>query len=95
MSIPGTCLNIVGAVTTKIKQDAGTLLRLIINKPVASATITIYDNNGASGTKLATITLPATLLSDGPHGAEFNAVFTQGLTVVTTGAGLDISVVYI
>lgn len=79
--------NITSATTTVVKASAGFLHRIVINKPVASATWTLYDSTSAAGTKIATITLPATLLSDGPKVADFDGVrFSNGLTVVTAEA---------
>lgn len=77
--------NITTAATTLVKSGDGTLHALVINTPVASATITIYDNTAASGAKIGTITLPATLLAQGPISALYDIDFTIGLTVVTTG----------
>ena len=89
----GIPTNIVGAAsTTDIGVGDCVLERIVINRPVASATITVYDNTAASGTVVATITLPATLLED-THVIEYNAVCNIGCTVVTTGANLDITVV--
>lgn len=86
-------LNIAAGATTVVKSVAGTLVAVIVNKAVASSTITIYDNTAASGTKIATITNPATLLHSQmvfPYGAYF----ATGLTVVTDQAD-DITVVYV
>jgi hypothetical protein len=81
--------------TTVVKASAGILHSIVINKPTASGVITIYDNTAASGTKIATITMPATLLSDGPHLTLYDLSFDTGLTVVTSGAAQDITVTYI
>jgi hypothetical protein len=53
----------------------------------------MYDNTAGSGTKIGTITLPATLLSDGPREASYDLRFSTGLTIVTTGTS-DVTVVY-
>ena len=79
--------NITTATTTTIKSGAGVLHSLCINKTVASATVTIYDNTAASGSKIGTITLPATLLQEGGTGCDvFDVGFAIGLTIVTVGA---------
>ena len=85
--------NIASATTTVVKTTPGQLRRIIINKPVISTTITIYDNTAASGTKIATITNPGTLL-DAQIQLEYGVNFTIGLTIVTSGAD-DITVVYL
>lgn len=85
--------NISTATTTTVKNAKGYLRSIVLNKPVASATITIYDNTAASGTKIGTITLPATLLSDAPSTCYYDCEFGVGLTIVTDQA-TDITVVY-
>jgi len=88
------CVNIATATTTVIVPSRpGALLRVIVNKPLADAVITIYDSGTGSGTKIGTITFPATLLSSGPVAVEYGAVFAVGLTVVTSAA-VDLTVVY-
>lgn len=84
---------ITTATTTTVKSGSGTLRSLIINTLAASATITIYDNTAGSGTKIATITNPATLLAEGPISVTYEALFSTGLTLVTTGVQ-DITVIY-
>lgn len=84
--------NIAGAATTLIKSGAGTLARIIINKPVALSVITLYDALSATGTKIATLTNPLNLLQQ-QTTLEFNLSFDNGLTIVTSAAD-DITVVY-
>lgn len=85
-------LNIAGAATTTVKTGAGTLRRITVNKAIANGVVTIYDNTAASGTKIATITHPATLLAN-QYDLEFGTFFRTGLTVVTSAAD-DITVVF-
>lgn len=75
-----------------IKSSAGLLHSLLIGKPTANAVITIYDNTAASGTVIATITFPGTLLSSGPVPILLDVEFTTGLTVVVATAGVDLTV---
>lgn len=77
---------------TTIHNAAGYLHTVTINQPIASGTVTIYDNTAASGTKIATITLPATLLNEGPVTAIYDVNFSTGLTIVTTGTNIDVTV---
>ncbi len=86
--------NITGQATTVVKSGAGLLHALTINTPVATSVITIYDNTAASGTKIATITLPGTLLQEGPYTATYNVSFSTGLTIVTGTASSDITASY-
>lgn len=85
--------NIVGAATTTVHSGATQFRRIIVNTPVASGSITIYDSTTGSGTKIGTITLPATLVNEGPNYANYEVNCNIGLTIVTVGA-LDITVVW-
>lgn len=80
--------------TTVVKAASGFLHSITINTPAATGVITIYDNTAGSGTKIGTITMPATLLSDGPRTAIFDVLFATGLTIVTATAAQDITVSY-
>lgn len=80
--------------TTVLRSGGGILHTITINKPVANSVITVYDNTAASGTVIATITLPATLLQD-CITLTYDAHFTVGLTVVTATGASDITVSYI
>lgn len=84
-----TYTNITTQTTTTIKSGAGYLNGFVINTPVASAVWTIYDNTAGSGSKIGTVTLPATLLSSGPITVFYHTKFFTGLTVVTSGATAD------
>jgi hypothetical protein len=86
--------NINTQTTTTAKAGPGYLRRVVINKPLASGVITIYDNTAGSGTLVGVITMPATLLSDGPHSVPYDAYCATGITLVTTGADQDITVVW-
>ncbi len=84
--------NVLTATTTAVKSGSGYLKRIVINKPVASGVITIYDNTAGSGTKIATITHPATLLQ-GEINIDYDVRFSVGLTVVTSSTD-DITIVW-
>lgn len=86
--------NITTATTTVVKSGVGLLGKLIINKAVLSGVVTIYDNTAGSGTRIATITYGAALLSDPPLTAHYEVQFATGLTIVTSAA-TDITVCYI
>ena len=85
-------INVAGAATTVCTGNPGILDRIVVNKAVASGVITIYDNTAASGTKIGTITHPATLLQN-QYALEYGCRFMTGLTVVTSSTD-DITVVW-
>lgn len=85
-------LNIAGAATTLVRTGAGILERIQVNKAVASGVITIYDGLTASGTKIATVTNPGTLLHS-QFDLEYGCRFATGLTIVTSAAD-DITAIY-
>lgn len=87
--------NISTQTTTAVKASAGILHAIVVNTPLASGKIEIFDNTAASGTSLGVITRPATLLDDEPISVIYDAVFSTGLTVKTSGANQDITVIYV
>lgn len=68
--------------TNTVKSAPGTLWQVVVGTPVASSTITIYDNTAGSGTVLALITNTTDVK---PYRLEIEARFETGLTVVTSG----------
>lgn len=84
--------NISTLTTTFVKPSPGFLNCLTINTPVAGSVITLYNNTVGSGAVIGLITLPATLLNQGPYTALYNGVCNVGLTIVTTIAASNISV---
>lgn len=75
---------IVTGTTTVVKPAPGTLHRITINKKVATGVITVYDHaSAASGTVIAIITNPATLL-DSAQTFEYGIHFKVGLTIVSS-----------
>ena len=84
--------NITSATTTVVKKGPGRLVAITVNKAVAASTITIYDNVAASGTKIGTITHPATLTAN-QYTLPYFCQFVTGLTIVTSSTD-DITVIY-
>lgn len=84
--------NVLSATTTTPKTSPGLLKAIVVNKAVANGVITIYDNTAASGTKIATITHPATLLQN-QYILPYDVRFSTGLTVVTSSTD-DITIVW-
>lgn len=93
--IPGySFLNITAAAptTTTVRTGSGVLHCITFNKPVATGTVTIYDNTAASGTIIGTITVPA---SPQPVTVFYDCAFSTGLTIVTGTAAQDLTVSFI
>lgn len=80
--------NITTNTTTTVKSGAGTLHRIVVNNPGTTATLTLYDSLTASGTKIGTIAV-----GSAPGTIAYEAFFSTGLTIVSTGAP-DITAVY-
>lgn len=81
--------NITGDATTVVKSGRGYLHTITLNAPTATEVITIYDNTAGSGTKIGTITVPA---SPQPVTLKYDVAFWTGLTIVTATATSDITV---
>ena len=80
--------NITSATTTTVVAGPCELMGITVNKGVASATVTVYDNASAgSGTTIATIA------ADNPGNFFYGTRCKNGLTIVTSGA-TDITVNY-
>ena len=91
MQSPYSFQNITGQATTTVKNSAGILHSITFNNPVATSVITIFDNTTNSGTKIGTITVPA---SPQPVTLTYDVAFWTGLTIVTATASSDITVSY-
>lgn len=92
-SLPWSYAHITTGTTTTPVSAPAVLHAITVNTLIASATITIYDNTAASGTKIATITLPSTITGVDPFTLYFDVPLGIGLTIVTSGA-TDITVAY-
>ena len=82
--------NITTDKTTTLKSTPGYLHTVCVNTPAATGTITAYDNTGASGTKIGTITSYASV----PGCFTYDVAFWTGLTIVTATAAPDITVTF-
>jgi hypothetical protein len=91
VSSQGAYTRIAGAATVVVKSGAGILKRIAINRPT-NGTATVYDNTTGAGTIIALI---GATNGTAPTSLEYGLSFTTGLTIVTTGANLDITVVYL
>lgn len=81
--------NITSATTTVLKYSAGVLGKLLIGNPAGS--VTIYDNTSAAGTIITTLDLTG-VASATVMGLD--VAFNVGLTVVTSSASVNLTVVY-
>ena len=81
--------NITGTSTTTVKSSGGYLHSITLNAPTATEVITIFDNTAGSGTKIGTITIPASPM---PVTLTYDVAFWTGLTIVTATASSDITV---
>jgi hypothetical protein len=74
--------------TTTLATYPGILHTILVNTPIANSVIKIIDANStttaASGTVIATITVPSTAAN--PFELTFDNIMTKGLTVVQSGA---------
>lgn len=87
-----TNITLAAPTTTVVETGSGILGAIVFNKPVATGVVTVYDNTAASGTVIATITVPA---NPQPFRLEYNIEFVTGLTIVTSVAAQDITVTYL
>lgn len=82
--------NLTGnAATHVLKLGAGTLHKIIFNN-TSGTSFVIYDNTAGSGTIIGTITTTSSALGSW----SYECPFFNGLTIVTTGNSLDLTVVY-
>ncbi|MFA5071995.1 MAG: hypothetical protein WC511_06630 [Candidatus Pacearchaeota archaeon] len=94
--MPNIYTNITAAAptTTAITTGPVILSGLMINKATATGVITIYDGIDTTGTVVATITSPATLLQNQLSIDYHDICLKKGLTIVTATAAQDITVSY-
>lgn len=92
MSSPqnGTYIHIAGAATTHITDGPCYLQSVVVN--TAGTLCTIYDNPGATGKVVAIINTAAVGAAGGTY--SYNSYCANGLSIVTTGAGTDITVTF-
>jgi len=80
--------------TTTITSRPCTLAGLVVNKATATGVITIYNGTAAQADVVAIITEPGTLLQDHLVVDYKDVILDKGLTVVTSGAAQDITVMH-
>ena len=96
VSMRNKYLNVVGNRTDVVKSGPGVLQAIMINNSTTGGVLTIYDDTAASGTKIATITLPTGGVNPVPTAiSNLGIEFETGLTVVTTGSiANDFTMIY-
>ena len=94
--MPNAFTNIIAAAptTTTISARSCILAGLTINKATANGVITIYNGDAASGTLVATITSPATLLHNQVPLDFHDICLPKGCTIVTSSGAQDITVAH-
>lgn len=78
--------------TTTLKTTEGILHSITFNKPLATSVVTVYDSAAASGSVIATITVPASPM---PVTLTYDVHFKTGLVITTATAASDITVAYV
>ena len=81
---------IAGAATTQVVTGQGVLRSIVLNKPVASATITLIDGTSGTTANIGIITNTAAVE---PYSLDYNIRFDDGLRIVTSGAD-DITAIH-
>jgi hypothetical protein len=89
-SFRGKFKNIAGAATTTVKSGAGVLHAIIVGATGGGFSIEAFDNTAGSGTIIANLTNT----TGGSVSIPIDAEFATGLTIVTAGAGNNITAVY-
>jgi hypothetical protein len=69
------------------------LRRIVIGYTVATMSLAIYDANGGTSNQRGGLTVAGSA-GGVPLSVEFNAEFSTGITIVSTGATIAVSVVF-
>jgi len=77
--------------STILKYGAGMLHNIIVGTPVNNATIAVYDNTTGTANPISVFTLP-NLAS--PMNIDFHCPFSNGLNIVPSSTGLNLTIVY-
>jgi hypothetical protein len=72
-----------------LRTGRGVLHAIAFNKPIATSVLTVYDGTSTSGTKIATITIPA---SPNTPTLLYDVAFSTGLFVVMATADMDVTI---
>ena len=80
--------------TTTVTSRPCVLSGVVINKAADSGVITLYDGTAAQAVVIGIITSPGTLLHNQVSINYKDIVLKTGLTVVTSGAAQDITIMH-
>ncbi len=72
-----------------LRTGRGVLHAIAFNKPIATSVLTIYDGTSTAGTKIGTVTIPA---SPQLFTLEYDVAFVTGLFIVMATADMDVTV---
>jgi hypothetical protein len=89
MNNPKMWSRLATASTKVIHSRACVLGSVLINKPTASAVLTIYNNTAGSGDTVAALDCASTGLS---RQLDYNVSCPNGLTIVLSGGNADVTV---
>jgi hypothetical protein len=90
-----TPISLAAPTTTIVCAKPCYLSAIVVNKATATGVITVYNHpSAATGTPVATITSPATLLQNHFTLDYHDIYLDKGLTIVTATAAQDLTVAY-
>lgn len=77
---------------TTLRTGQGVLHAVAFNKPIATSVLTLYDGTSTGGTKIATITIPA---SPQTPTLFYDVGFSTGLFAVMATADMDVTISWV
>ena len=86
-------ITLAAPTTTVVCPKPCILERIIVNKAAANGVITLYDHASSTSNAFGAITSPETLLQNN-FSLDYGVYLKNGLTIVTSGAAQNITVVY-
>lgn len=81
--------NMAAQASTLLRTGPGILHAVTFNKPIATSVLTLYDGLTTGGTKIATITIPASPMTP-PF--IYDVAFGVGLLAVMATADMDLTI---
>lgn len=84
--------NMAAQASTLFRTGPGVLHAVTFNKPIATSVLTLYDGLTTGGTKMATITIPA---SPNTPTMFYDIAFATGLFVVMATADMDVTISWV
>ena len=84
--------NMAAQASTLLRTGPGVLHAVTFNKPIATSVLTLYDGLTTGGTKIATITIPASPMTP-PF--IYDVAFSVGLLAVMGTADMDVTISWV